>query len=250
LPNKPFLDVIGSRLFLFESLDSTNNYAMGAIHDGKAAHGTVYQALEQTAGKGQRGKTWISGRDMNMALSVTLNPSALSSTNQFLLSAAVAVAVRDWLSIHTTDCMIKWPNDIYISDKKIAGILIENIFRGTRWTDAVAGIGANINQKGFPESLPNAISLHQATGQTYDLILLGKELCQQLEEKWQLLQQQPETIVQAYNQHLYKKEHPVRFKEDNRVYTATVKQVTTAGELLVANGTDTFFVPNGVTWLI
>jgi BirA family transcriptional regulator, biotin operon repressor / biotin---[acetyl-CoA-carboxylase] ligase len=235
---------------LFESLESTNNYAMGAIHDGKADHGTVYQALEQTAGKGQRGKTWVSGRNMNMALSATLNPSLLSPANQFLLSAAVAVAVRDWLSDYATGCMIKWPNDIYITDKKIAGILIENIFRGNRWTDAVAGIGANINQNEFPEGLLHAISLHQLTGQTYDLVLLGKELCRHLEDKWQLLHEQPERMMQTYNQYLYKKGLPVRFKEDNRVYTATVKCVTVAGELLVANGADEFLVPHGVTWLI
>lgn len=246
----PFLDTIGHHLSLFESLESTNNYAMAAIHDGTAGHGFVYQALEQTAGKGQRGKTWVTGKNMNIALSAVLEPGEILPSDSFLLGAATAIAVRDWLSGYVDGCMIKWPNDIYIHDKKIAGILIENIIRGNRWNYAVAGIGVNINQPAFEEGLEHAISLKMITGKTYDLALMGRELCAELEKKWITLRRNPEQLIESYNEHLYRKNKVVQFSDNNRVFSATVKYVTPSGELIVAGETDEMVVARGVQWLI
>jgi BirA family transcriptional regulator, biotin operon repressor / biotin---[acetyl-CoA-carboxylase] ligase len=250
LPNQPFLDVIGHHFNVFESLESTNNYAMAAIHDGKAGHGYVYQALEQTAGKGQRGKTWISGRNMNLALSVVLEPSGIAPSDTFLLGAASAVAVCQWLNKYIPGCLIKWPNDIYIHDKKIAGILIENIIRGNKWNYAVAGIGVNINQQQFDEGLGNAISLSIVTGKKYELETMGRELCEWLELQWKTLGRHPEAVIELYNECLYRKNLPVRFRDKTRVFTAVVKYVTPSGELIVGAGSDEVVVPRGVQWLI
>lgn len=223
---------------------------MAEIHDGKAGHGIVYQALEQTAGRGQRGRTWESGRNMNIALSAVLEPGNVLPPGSFLLGAAAAVAVRNCLESHIPGCMIKWPNDIYIHDKKIAGILIENVVRGNQWSYAVVGIGININQPGFGPELPGATSLTMLTGKTYDIIVLGKQLCEHLELQWQLLQKEPERVMRLYNEHLFRKDVPVRFKEESRVFTATVKQVTAAGELLAVCGESEIIMAQGVQWLI
>lgn len=223
---------------------------MAAIHDGKAGHGIVYQALEQTAGRGQRGKTWVTGRNMNIALSAVLEPGNLLPVGSFLLGAATAVAVRNWLENYISGSMIKWPNDIYIHDKKIAGILIENLVRSNKWNYAVVGIGVNINQPQFDPELTNATSLNMLTAQTYDIIVLGRKLCEHLEEQWQLLQHEPEQVMDTYNRHLFRKNMPVRFKEDNRVFTATVKRVDASGELVVSNGEDEMNIAQGIQWLI
>lgn len=223
---------------------------MAEIHDGKAGHGIVYQALEQTAGRGQRGRTWVSGRNMNIALTAVLEPGNVLPPGSFLLGAAAALAVWNCLQSHIPGCMIKWPNDIYIHDKKIAGILIENVIRGNNWTYAVVGIGININQPGFGPELPGAVSLNMLTGKTYDIIVLGKQLCEHLEQQWQFLQQEPGRVMEMYNEHLFRKGMPVRFKENSRVFTATVKQVTASGELVVTSGESEMIVAQGVQWLI
>lgn len=223
---------------------------MADIYDGKAGHGIVYQALEQTAGRGQRGRAWHTGRNRNIALSAVLEPGHVLPVGSFLLGAAAALAVRNWLEKYINGCLIKWPNDIYVHDKKIAGILIESVVRGNSWTYAVIGIGANINQPGFEPELDTAVSLQMLTGKEYDIMVLGRELCACLEQEWQLLQQEPGNVMNRYNAHLFRKGMPVRFREENRVFTATVQEVTASGGLAVTCGESEMILTTGVQWLI
>src|SRR5215469_5061577 len=110
------------------SVDSTNNYASEQIHANMAQHGTCYFAHEQTAGKGQRGKSWASEKGANIILSIVLKPYFLQPFQQFYLSACVATATYNFLKGFAPDHLtIKWPNDIYWQNKKLGGILIENI---------------------------------------------------------------------------------------------------------------------------
>ncbi len=222
---------------------------MAAVHDGKAGHGYVCQALEQTAGRGQRGKTWYTGRNMNLALSAVLEPVHLRPTDIFLVSAAVAVAVRNWLNNYVPGCLIKWPNDIYIHDKKIAGILIENVIRGNKWKYAVAGIGVNINQEGFDPQLAHAVSLAMLTGKQYDIFQLGRELSACLETAWKTLKHNPEQVTDSYNEYLYCKDKTVTFLDGNREFSAVVKYVTPSGELVASGSEGEVMVPRGVKWL-
>ena len=118
---------IGQRLIILPVIDSTNNYAMGQATAGKAGHGTVYFTLEQTAGKGQRGKTWLATPGENIMMSVVIEPHPLKTSQQFLLSAAIALGCYDFFKNYAGDeTSIKWPNDIYWRDRKAAGILIES----------------------------------------------------------------------------------------------------------------------------
>ncbi|WP_315818363.1 biotin--[acetyl-CoA-carboxylase] ligase [Paraflavitalea speifideaquila] len=118
---------IGQRLIILPVIDSTNNYAMAQATAGLASHGTVYFALQQTAGKGQRGKTWHTTPGENIMMSVVIQPQALITNQQFLLSAAIALGCYDFFKTYAgEETSIKWPNDIYWRDRKAAGILIES----------------------------------------------------------------------------------------------------------------------------
>ncbi|MFT7154174.1 MAG: BirA family biotin operon repressor/biotin-[acetyl-CoA-carboxylase] ligase, partial [Alteromonas macleodii] len=119
---------IGSVCIRLERVDSSNNYARELIRDKMPIEGTVIVANEQTSGRGQRANTWFSEPKSNLTCSYILRPVFLAAKNQFVLSAAVALAVFEtvYQFIPNNTLRIKWPNDILVGDKKIAGILIEN----------------------------------------------------------------------------------------------------------------------------
>ena len=121
---------------------------------------TVYFAYEQTMGRGQQGKQWLTEPKANIILSAVINTSKLGITNQFYLSVVAALSVFDLLNFYLPNQIsIKWPNDLYINDSKAAGILIENNIKGHKWLWAIVGIGVNINQTTFNKELINATSI-------------------------------------------------------------------------------------------
>ncbi|OQP58515.1 biotin--[acetyl-CoA-carboxylase] ligase [Niastella populi] len=205
---------------------------MRQIQAGLATHGATWFALEQTAGKGQRGKSWITTPNLNIMFSTVVIPGLLP-TRQFWLSATAALACYDFYKKYAGDeTCIKWPNDVYWRDRKAGGILIENVFRGTDWLYAVVGIGINVNQVVFDPSLPNPVSLKQITGRDFDAAALGRELCQCLENRYQQLQEgETESIMQEYQQVLYKLHQPVTLKKGNISFETTIAGVTDTGRL-------------------
>jgi BirA family biotin operon repressor/biotin-[acetyl-CoA-carboxylase] ligase len=205
---------------------------MQQLQAGMATHGATWFAREQTAGKGQRGKRWITTPDQNIMLSTVVTPP-LPVTRQFWLSATVALACYDFYKNYAgEETSIKWPNDLYWRDRKAGGILIENVFRGTDWLYAVVGIGINVNQVEFDPSLPNPVSLKQITGKEFNAIQLGQELCQALEYRFQQLVADAASIMPAYRQVLYKMQQPVTLKKGNVLFETTIAGVTDAGRLL------------------
>jgi BirA family biotin operon repressor/biotin-[acetyl-CoA-carboxylase] ligase len=272
---------------IFESLDSTNNYAMQQVHAGMAAHGDVILALQQTEGKGQHGKAWLAEKGESILMSTILNLNVPNSaifpigiSQQFELSALVAVATREWLASYAGDnVFIKWPNDIYYNDRKAGGILIENVIgRQTKtgsgqltdshvqftmgetqatnqqlpnikWKWAVVGIGININQTQFPSDLINPVSLKQITKKAYDVIELANELNEKLEYFWeQWLVGRWQNIFDTYNQHLYKRGQPVRLRKANVVMPCTIKSVSEDGKLLIEEDEAVAFTVGEVSW--
>ena len=130
----PFIEV--------QTVDSTNNYAFSRIHAALAQHGMILFAHEQTAGKGQRGKKWLSAPGLDIAMSILLKPAPLAVTEQFRLSACVAVSVHELFKKYAGENVtIKWPNDLYWKDRKAGGILIESVVRSPR-SGAVIASGA------------------------------------------------------------------------------------------------------------
>jgi BirA family transcriptional regulator, biotin operon repressor / biotin---[acetyl-CoA-carboxylase] ligase len=250
LPQTPLNTALGRPFIILSSVESTNNYAMAKLHAGMVGAGTCFQAIEQTAGKGQRGKSWSAAPGENITMSVIANPGS-AAQRPFLFSAAVALACHAFVSEYANNNLkIKWPNDIYLNDRKAGGILIENVYQGHSWAWAIAGIGLNINQTAFPDHLPNAISLKLVTGKDYPVIKLGKELASSLEKhiRW-MNNSTAEDIMQAYNERLFKKDREVKLKKDNMVFSRTIQGVSPSGELIVRGAMEERYQFGEVEWM-
>ena len=151
----------------FDSIDSTNTRLL-ADKDSLPDR-SVYAALFQTAGRGQKGNRWESRSGENLTFSILLKPEGILAREQFILSQVVALGLLDFLRSEQVKATIKWPNDIYVADKKICGTLIEPTLSEGRLSSAVASIGLNLNQKDFDPSLPNPTSLSLVTRRSYDV---------------------------------------------------------------------------------
>lgn len=162
------------KIFTVDTCDSTNTLLRDMLA-GKEwlPGGTTLRAVTQTAGRGQRGNTWEAEPGMNLTFSMVLRPGAIEPKNHFILSEAVAVGVARFLQSELPPDIkveVKWPNDILIDGRKIAGILIENTLDSSGCIlHSIAGIGININQTLFGAGAPNATSLSGITGRYYDL---------------------------------------------------------------------------------
>lgn len=139
----------------FDHTTSTNDLARGADYH----HMDVIWAGSQSAGRGQRGHKWHSVEGKNLTFSVVLEPHFLPIVEQFILSEVVALALVDTLKNYDLEARIKWTNDIYVGDSKIAGVLIEQMLATDHIARTIVGIGLNICQTTFPDDLPNPTSM-------------------------------------------------------------------------------------------
>ena len=237
---------------VLDTVDSTNNYAMARVHEGLSRHGNAYFSTIQTAGKGQRGKLWETSTDVNIALSIVLEVTTLNALQQFQLSVAVALGSFDFFNFYAGDeTSIKWPNDIYWRDRKAGGILIENIFHGKDWKYSIAGIGLNINQSHFDDSLKNAVSLKQITGKSYDIIVLAKELhLAILKRVGQLEKEQFATLLKEYNGLLFGLNKQIRLKKESITFDTVVKGVTAHGQLITEDNIERLFDFGEIVWVL
>ena len=217
-------------------VDSTNNYAMALIEKKQAADELTVVTDEQSGGKGRHGNQWLSTKCENAMLSLILNMNWLPLIRQFELSAAISLAVCEFLQRKTSEkVFIKWPNDIFINDSKAAGILIENKIQGTLWQWAVVGVGCNINQVDFA-GLNNisVTSLKKVTGIDYKMEEIITELRIALIEKINALKQdQFLEILGDYNKRLYGKDEKVVFRKGEEELNMIIKSVTREGKLVV-----------------
>ena len=135
------------------SCHSTNEAAQDLLLTD-APEGTIVITDEQIDGKGQRGNVWISDPYLNLTFSLILHPRFLEPNEQFLITIAVSLAIKETLDEYLPgEAKIKWPNDIYYKNKKIAGLLIENVLRGSSFESCIVGIGLNVNQIAFTDDL-------------------------------------------------------------------------------------------------
>lgn len=146
-----------------------SNDPQGLCHD---IDGTVVAAEYQENGRGQADHLWLSEEGKNLLFSIFLEYSperTLEAVRQELLTMAASLSVCDFLSDFGIEAKIKKPNDIYVADKKICGMLIENSIQGRQMNWSIVGMGVNINQTEFPENLPNPVSVKQLTGKDMDI---------------------------------------------------------------------------------
>lgn len=173
--------VVGKVLIQLNECNSTNRYVKELIAKSKPIEGTVVLAANQTDGKGQIGNTWISEPGKNLTFSIVLFPHFLQAQEQFLLSQICSLALVDAIEAATgLSIKIKWPNDLFCNNRKIAGILIENQLQGHNIQQAILGIGLNVNQLSF-DNLPQASSLQLELGHEIALEAILNAICQRLD---------------------------------------------------------------------
>lgn len=218
-------------IYRFPILPSTNDEAVKPCY----GEGDIIVAERQTAGRGQRGHRWESAEQQNLTFTLVLEPTFLEPARQFLLSEAVALGVRDMLSEYGITARIKWTNDIYVGDRKIAGILIEHKLQGAAIARTIAGIGLNVNQMAFSADLPNPISMRQARHFEFDceevLACLGSHLMARYE---QLRGGDVESLQEDYHENLFRLGALNWFAlPDGRRFRGTIRGVEPSGALRV-----------------
>jgi BirA family biotin operon repressor/biotin-[acetyl-CoA-carboxylase] ligase len=257
LASAGFNTPIGLPFTELTEVDSTNIYAMNQVKTNLAEHGAAYLAQKQWAGKGQMGKVWEAETGQNILLSVILDPKKLVfdgfALEPHVVSMLVAVGCFNFFVAYVGDeTSIKWPNDIYWRDRKAAGILIENSFRGPIWQWSIAGMGVNINQTEFGTDLNKAVSLKQITGKTFLVPELAKELCGFIEAAWQIaIDKGPDALLALYNNVLYKKGERVHLEIEGQKITATICRVLSNGylEIETENGIKQSHALGAIHWL-
>ena len=159
------------KILHFDEINSTNVYLYDKMAENADIADTVVVAAHQTAGRGMDKNRWESEAQKNLLFSIALNVNYLEAENQFKISQAVSVAIVDTLSqfVDNQRLFIKWPNDIYFDDKKLAGMLVQNTIKGRMMGVTIIGIGLNVNQIEFSKDLLNPISLKMISGKDYDL---------------------------------------------------------------------------------
>lgn len=216
-------------IYEFPCLKSTNQYA-NAYSLAETKDRMVIYTPCQTAGRGQVGNTWESEPDKNLNLSILLRPEKLKAKDQFIISMIVALGCCRFITRYVDDCSIKWPNDIYVGDKKIAGILIEHTIMGDEVALSISGIGLNINQKEFLSDAPNPISLTQLTDASYDL----KDCLYQLIMDIEYYYKQKDNnafLRHSYLNQLYRRDGLYKWKDRNELFWGSIITVDEFGRL-------------------
>lgn len=225
---------LGKQLVFVPECHSTNTLGLQLGQNQSTVEGTIIITNNQTAGRGQRGNSWESAPVMNLTFSVILKPGFLAVRDQFYLTIVVSLAVRDFLlkNIMNVPIAIKWPNDILVYQKKICGILIENLIQGAAFTITVAGIGLNINQTQF--QTPAAISIKSITGKEKPIEAALHELLECLEKRYlQLRHQQYAQLKEEYLSNLFWKNEYRKFSAHEMTFEGSIKNVDENGRLVI-----------------
>jgi BirA family biotin operon repressor/biotin-[acetyl-CoA-carboxylase] ligase len=219
-------------LIFTKETDSTNNLLRKLIAEKDLPEFTVLQTDFQTAGKGQSGNKWQSERGKNLLCSILLKPENILAAEQFIISQMTGNAIKNTLNKFADGFSVKWPNDIYLNDQKICGILIENDLTGNKIKNSIIGIGLNINQIQFPEKLPNPVSLKTVTGKS----LLRKKIMENIVQnlKRQYLPQNFTGIRAEYFENLYRRNEFFNYQSNNKIFRAKIIAVKNDGKLILA----------------
>ncbi len=220
------------RIVKLDSLESTNAYVSGLLKKTMPEEGSIYSSLFQSAGKGIGQNKWESEKGQNLLFSLVLYPSFLPVENQFLISKAVSLGIANYIQAKTNYIKIKWPNDIYYKDKKIAGILIENSIKGSNLNSSIIGIGFNLNQAEFKSDAPNPASLHQITKKTYSIDQELIKIRTNIRFFYDKLKAgKLEEINQEYLKCLYRFNEIHEFKTGNEIFKARITGINEYGHL-------------------
>lgn len=202
--------------------------------------GALLSTREQTAGRGQAGNSWHSEPGANITLSLLLRPSYLAPKDQFVLSRLVAVALLLAIRPYTRAIKglgvpsVKWPNDLYFADRKMAGVLIESNLTQGQIDYSIVGIGLNVNERQAPEHLPKFCSLTMITGQKHDTDLIAQRIvdyCLWLNKR--LADGQTRIVEDFYQAHMYRRQGIHPFSDAEGGFLAAIDRITPQGELIL-----------------
>lgn len=220
---------------LFDSLASTNQYCE-LLNLAEVEEFTVIVARRQTAGIGQRGNHWEAEPGKNLTFSLVLKPVFLPVADQYQLTQAVSLAVTDWLIPFVPQgesrVRIKWPNDIYVGGDKICGMLITHRVAGDRLSASVVGIGMNVNQRHFPDWVPNPTSMSLLTGREWPLEELLTGLLAAIQARYETLRREPLGALDApYLSRLLRRGEKALYRYQEQTLEATITGVNRFGHL-------------------
>lgn len=223
--------IIGNNLVYLESVGSTNSWASEFSKTEKIKDGMVFITDHQTAGRGQMGNSWITEPKTNLTFSIVLL-DPVTVQEQFYLTVFVTLALGDLLNSILSQVQIKWPNDILVNQKKIAGILIENQVRGSKVTASVIGIGLNVNQQLF--GIDHATSIRKESGQMQSLSDTLGQLLSCLDERYfQLRNGMKNLLRDEWHNVLYLKGLPHVYRSNGRSFEGVITGVDDDGRLAV-----------------
>lgn len=245
----------GKLLLHLPSVDSTNNYAKELLAKSSPIDGTVILADEQYAGRGQAGNVWQSDANKNLTFSIVYRTDFLLATEQFYLSMAISLGIKyavnsmqsmqngDNRILHTKKLLttIKWPNDIFLDDNKIAGILIENTISGMHLKYSVIGIGLNVNQENF-STANNATSLKLILEKEVSKNEIFNAVLVSVERYFLLLKERKlDRLKREYLEHLFRYNLSSTFKKNEFEFEGKIIDVDKNGNLImeIKNGVDT-----------
>ncbi len=225
--------LIGEKIIRLKDTDSTNDYALKLLKNDTVENGTIVIAGFQLAGKGHSGSSWESERDKNLLMSIVLFPSFLDVQHYFYISKFISLAILNTLKKYVKTARIKWPNDIFLGNKKVAGILIKNSVLQHNICSSVIGIGLNVNQKNFSNGL-NATSLFTETRKQINLEEILHAFIDGLNREYELVTgHEFDTMDRRYHENLYRINVPALYRDEKGTFTGIITGVNSYGNLLI-----------------
>jgi BirA family biotin operon repressor/biotin-[acetyl-CoA-carboxylase] ligase len=226
--------IIGSKYIFRENLPSTNTLAAELNKNNPLQEGTIIYTNFQTAGRGQYGNSWESENGMNLLFSLILYPFMIKPCDQFIISKIISLGLCDFLNRYTTNISIKWPNDIFVNNDKIAGLLLEVSIIREEIESVIAGIGLNLNQKLFRSDAPNPVSLGMITGKYYDTGDCLRKLASDIDRRYkQLLNEKRGEIDSEYLKNLYRFGEWSNYRDASGLFEGRIISVNSGGRLLI-----------------
>jgi BirA family biotin operon repressor/biotin-[acetyl-CoA-carboxylase] ligase len=224
----------GKTIHFLPSCHSTNTVASELIRNQKAVNGLIVITNEQTAGRGQQGNTWLSAANLNLTFSVIFFPQQLSLRDAFYLNIVSSLAIAKTIEkfLPEKEIFIKWPNDIYVGNKKVCGILIENTLKGESIRSIIMGIGINVNQTTF--ELPSATSMLHESGHPFSLQEVLNVLCAYIEEYYLKLNNGlKEELFSLYTSNMYAFNTLHAFQDADGDFVGYIRGIEENGTLLM-----------------
>ena len=220
-------------IFCLDTVDSTNTWV--AQNEKELPSPALVRGIAQNKGRGQRGNSWEAEPGKNFTGSVLFHPLNFPASSQFLLSEAIALAIIRTLSSHGIEAKIKWPNDIYVGNSKICGILTEHVVTGRTITRTISGIGLNVNQEKFLSDAPNPTSMKIITGADYNLDEISVQIADNIEKNLSEICR-PEELHEKFMTTLWRHDgefHPFFDKIKNERINARIQSVASDGLLTI-----------------